>query len=347
MSRKRPQKGCEFCGGLRVWPTILKLSAGANRKAAVAYYGSDAFLRFAKGDVLVVDASDNAIATGQTSASVLQRALKRGARVFSVPNLHAKVMVFGRAAIIGSANYSIRSARELIEAILMTDQADVVRHVTKWIDELVAKGQKLDSGRIQRLLSLESKREPIRRSFRALAETHLVFFKEVMAGDIEKYHLRSSTAGTGGGARDLRIAPADVFQPLLSQVISESTARPRVTHGAVRSLVGRGRITETDVELWPPTNARPNELRITRFYEVPGWEVSEAEIKSAQNNGERLFYVLEMDVHGTVTAKVLTDRQLSLDNDIVARHLKRLKADTSEARSIVGAVDVLNNVRVP
>jgi hypothetical protein len=44
------------------------------------------------------------------------RFLKRGVEVHSVANLHAKVYVFGRRAIVGSANVSASSEQHLIEA---------------------------------------------------------------------------------------------------------------------------------------------------------------------------------------------------------------------------------------
>jgi hypothetical protein len=339
--------GCKFSAGKDVWPEILKFSGSQPKKAVVAYVGSDAFLRFGENDVLVVDASDVTVACGQTSASVLQRAMKRGARIFSVSRLHAKVMVFGNTAVVGSANISISSRQVLLETVLITQQSDVVQQIVSWVDDLARVGQEIDSERLRALLVLESQREPIKRSFRALAETHLVFFKEVKWGDIEKYKRQSSTAGTGGGARDLRISPADVFRPLLSQVISEPGPATGVTCGSVHSLVADGKMEETHIELWPPTSARPSEIRIARFYEVPGWAVTEAQFQSAQQRGEKLFYVLEMDVHGTVTAKVLGDIELCRGDANLAKHLKHLESEAGEGHSIIGAYDVLHNVSVP
>jgi hypothetical protein len=343
----RSQEIWKFLGGEKIWPEIVKLSVGRQKKAAVAYVGSDSFLRFGEGDTLVADASDESISFGRTSASVLQRAMNRGARIFSMPKLHAKVMLCGRNAVVGSANISIRSSRELIESVMITNHRKIVRELSNWIDDLAARSQEIDRGHLKRLLSLESQREPIRRSFDTLAETYLLFFKEVMSGDIEKYNRQSSTSGTGGGARDLRISPAKIFHPLLSKVISESSSRVGVTHGTVRSRVGRGKIIETDVMLWPPTQARPTEIRIARFYEVPGWALTKSRFQEAQRRNERLFYVLESDVHGTVTAKVLSDRELVASNPAVAQHLLSLKSENTDGHSIIGAVDVLNNVCAP
>lgn len=331
-----------------VWSTIHDLSSRfRTKKAAVAYISSDVILKFGDGDLLVVDASDSAVASGQTSASVIQRAVRRGARVVSVPELHAKVMVFDQTAVVGSPNVSLHSARYLIEAALVTAQGALVRQISQWIEDLGRTGQEVDDTLLRHLLSIESRRPPVRRAFRALTESHVVFFKQVMAGDIQKYNRRSSRAGTGGGARDLRLSPAPVFLPLLSQMLSEAGGEAGVTHGRVLSSVGAGRSSETIVELWPPTNARPNELRIARFYEVPGWAVRDEQFQRAVQRGERLFYVLEMDIHGTVTAKVMTDRQLSRDNEVINQHIENLASRGPHRRSIIGAVDVVRNVTVP
>jgi phosphatidylserine/phosphatidylglycerophosphate/cardiolipin synthase-like enzyme len=49
--------------------------------------------------------------------------IKRGVRVFSVANLHAKVFVLGRAAFIGSANVCKRSADSRIGAAVRLSEA--------------------------------------------------------------------------------------------------------------------------------------------------------------------------------------------------------------------------------
>lgn len=93
-----------------LWSDVGKL-ARKNRPAfaAFAYVSSDTHMKFAAGDVLVCDASDGANASSQTSARVLRDAVERGAEVFSSPGLHAKAMVLGRDAIVGSANMSASS----------------------------------------------------------------------------------------------------------------------------------------------------------------------------------------------------------------------------------------------
>lgn len=331
----------------QVWDRIESLSLACNRrKAAVSYVTSDSILKFSQADILVLDGSDDAVMQGHTSARVIQRAMNRGAVIYSIADLHAKVMLFDSTLVVGSANISVRSSRTLIEAVLLSSDQSAVERASAWIDELTAAGQLIDEVLLTRLIAIENERPPIRRTYRDLAETHIVFFKQVMPGDIEKYLTRSSTSGTGGGARDLRVSSASLFRPLLSQMISERGDDPRFTHGRVLSRLGEN-VSATDVELWRPTETRPNEVRISRFYEVPGWELTEDQFRESQNRGQMLFYVLEMDVHGTVTAKVLSDVQLSGSNSTIRDHVGNLRQRASARASIVGVVDVVRRIAVP
>jgi hypothetical protein len=102
---------------------------------AVAYFGVGAsrLLPLREGSTLVVDASERTVGAGQTCPKDLLVMLKRGVRVFSVPNLHAKVYVIGRSVYIGSANASNHSAKQLREAILYTTDPDVVAAARQFV----------------------------------------------------------------------------------------------------------------------------------------------------------------------------------------------------------------------
>jgi hypothetical protein len=83
-----------------IWTEIRKLSrSGQPKFAAIAYVTSDAYLRFGEGDILVCDASDTAIRSGQTAVEILRKARGRGATIYSSPGLHAKAIVLGRVAM--------------------------------------------------------------------------------------------------------------------------------------------------------------------------------------------------------------------------------------------------------
>jgi hypothetical protein len=99
-----------------LWDEISKLTQTSKRRqAAVAYVSSDSVIMFGEGDTLVVDASVDKIKGGLTAAKVLDKAFRRGAELFSCPNLHAKVYVFDGTAVIGFPNTSASSNDRLLE----------------------------------------------------------------------------------------------------------------------------------------------------------------------------------------------------------------------------------------
>lgn len=115
-----------------------------------------------EGDVLVTDASDHAIAAGHTSAYVLQNALTRRAQLYSLPGLHAKVMVLGDTAVIGSANISNSSAGGLVEAAWVTNASGAVGMAVALIAKLAAEAVPIDAAFLRRILKLEVKSSPSR-----------------------------------------------------------------------------------------------------------------------------------------------------------------------------------------
>ena len=123
-----------------IWKQLTR-AAKATRApslAAVAYFGKGAskLLPLCRNSRLIVDASELAVKSGQTCPAELSRLQKTGVRIFSVPNLHAKLFVFGRRLFIGSTNASNRSANTLIEAIVTTTDSDAVRAARKFVKDL-------------------------------------------------------------------------------------------------------------------------------------------------------------------------------------------------------------------
>ena len=79
-----------------VWKQIASLARACKRRsAALAYVSTDNYVSFKKGDILVCDASDAAIKSGETSAAILARYYKKGVQLYSRTSLHAKVLVMG------------------------------------------------------------------------------------------------------------------------------------------------------------------------------------------------------------------------------------------------------------
>ena len=138
-----------------VWPRLIRTRRKGRRGArvAVAYFGKGAarLLSLQKGSQLVVDASDNAVKSGLTCPNDLIVLLKKGVRIFSVANLHAKVYVFGTTALIGSANASRHSAT-LVEAMLLTTDRKIVEK-SKVFVQSIAKNE-LGPEQLRRLQKL-------------------------------------------------------------------------------------------------------------------------------------------------------------------------------------------------
>jgi hypothetical protein len=122
-----------------VWPEITRLaSRSAHRRAAVAYIGKGGFdlLPMSDGNLLVVDCTPASARAGATYPAEITRFLNAGVAVHYRDGLHAKAFVFGGTAVIGSANASNHSDRDLTEAVVVTTDVATVRSTRKFIDEL-------------------------------------------------------------------------------------------------------------------------------------------------------------------------------------------------------------------
>jgi hypothetical protein len=120
-----------------IWPQLTKAIGSSQQPCvvAVSYFGAGAsrLLPLPKNSRLVVDASERAVASGQTCPADLIKLVKRDVKVFSMPNLHAKVFVLGRAAYVGSANVSNRSASQLVETVIRTTEPGPLRAARKFV----------------------------------------------------------------------------------------------------------------------------------------------------------------------------------------------------------------------
>lgn len=138
-----------------LWSEIDRLAKRRGvRRAAVAYVSSDDGLAFRNGDTLIVNASDEAIRTGQTSAAVLRAAFDRRALLFSNPNLHAKVLIIGDRVIVGSANLSRSSRDHLHEVAIITDDPEMAGGATQFIEQLERESTRIDAAFIERILAI-------------------------------------------------------------------------------------------------------------------------------------------------------------------------------------------------
>ncbi len=111
--------------------------------------------------------------SGQTSPTVLERALERGAELYSCSGLHAKIMLFDQTAVVGSANISQSSATSLIEAALFADHPRTVATTRVLIEKLKEQAIRIDRPFLERIKQLPVNRQWQGRSSKKRADTDL------------------------------------------------------------------------------------------------------------------------------------------------------------------------------
>jgi len=138
-----------------LWKIVRQQALQAShRKAAIAYVTRD-LIGFQKGDLLIVNASAHTIASGETNASLLRSLQRKQVRLYHCADLHAKVLLLGEVAVIGSGNMSNSSADALVEAALMTNHASTVSGVASFIEQLAKQSEALTPSHIARLCKIK------------------------------------------------------------------------------------------------------------------------------------------------------------------------------------------------
>ena len=74
-------------------------------------------LRLKPDDVLVVSLTEKNSRNGSVCPAEIERLQKKGVKVYTTPDLHAKVMLCGRKTVVSSANLSQTSFEDLDEAV--------------------------------------------------------------------------------------------------------------------------------------------------------------------------------------------------------------------------------------
>ena len=92
-------------------------------------------------------------------------------------------------------------------------------------------------------------------------DVRLVIYKRIVEGDLSKFTATSNITQSGGGARDLRFSPAEEFFPVFRRMFAQDA------DGVLRGQFSWVNHAPTDAEIHPPTNSRPNEVRIGRIHE--------------------------------------------------------------------------------
>jgi PLD-like domain len=140
----------------QVWTKITDLvkEHPGECMAAISYFGSGGsqLLPLTEGSTLIINMSEQAVKAGLTNPSEIQRLLEKGVEVHTVKNLHAKIVVIGKTALVGSANASKNSKATLIEAVMKTDQPNAAKKCKDFINSL--KGELVTPEYARRLAKL-------------------------------------------------------------------------------------------------------------------------------------------------------------------------------------------------
>ena len=126
----------KFIAEKEVWQALRNaFGKGAKAAIAVAFLSKNSAsrMKLAKGSILVVNASDAALQTGQTCPAELRKYYRNGVNIYRRDDLHAKVFVVGKKAFVGSANVSASSERRLSEAMIQTDDPVVVASAREFV----------------------------------------------------------------------------------------------------------------------------------------------------------------------------------------------------------------------
>ena len=91
----------------------------------------------------------------------------------------------------------------------------------------------------------------------------IVLYKKIVPGDIRKFRAESNDADSGGGARDLRFSPANMFFPILKRIFPNEGANGKTYTG---TLLWENQ-PSTKVTIHAPTKSRANEVRIAKVHE--------------------------------------------------------------------------------
>jgi hypothetical protein len=137
-----------------LWAILSARSAGHRRIRAAIAYVTTPHLAFREGDLLVCDASDEAIKGGLTSASLLRSFFGQRAEVYSFDGLHAKVAIIDDEALIGSANLSENAGVGTCEAVLLTDDLQIVALIQGFIETVKHEAEPVNEEFLQRIEAL-------------------------------------------------------------------------------------------------------------------------------------------------------------------------------------------------
>ncbi len=129
----------KFLGNEDTWRELRAVSRHRSHPLFIAVpflgNGGGKLLSLKSGDVLVVALTKGNAINGSVCPAEIERLQAKGVPVFLAPRLHAKVLLCGQTAIVGSANLSQTSSTHLDEAAILTTNTSLLRHIRAWFKQ--------------------------------------------------------------------------------------------------------------------------------------------------------------------------------------------------------------------
>ena len=190
--------------GPKPWPRISALARSHTGSVAVPFIGQGAArqLPLRPGSVLVTRLDEASVKQGVVHPGEVLKYIRSGVEVHAHNALHAKVYVFGRRAVVGSANVSASSA-SLTEACLETADPVAVAAAREFVLKLrsVPVGPEM----VKALVPLFPEAKARAGNGRARnASGPRLFIVPVHESDWDEGMLRADSRGTERAARKLR-----------------------------------------------------------------------------------------------------------------------------------------------
>ncbi len=176
-----------------------------------------------------------------------------------------------------------------------------------------------------------------------------VLLQNIEEGDRLKFEARSNVSATGGGARDLRFRPESDFLPFFGRMFPHKRIETRTSKGVQSQIeVFSGTVTWSEaavdksatMEVWPATNARPNECRIARISSFGLYDL----IKSDPNGGRSVFMMFQQ-ANNTIRLYFTTETSLRTGN--WDPEIKKFAADWIDDGSKSAFLDLQRMERYP
>lgn len=137
---------------------ILKLSKLSKTcKVAIAYCGQDGYQFFPENHrpesiKFLIDTSTNTVKQGMTNPNGVERLLQIG-EVRSLERLHAKIIIFDKAALIGSINLSENSLNQY-QCCIEVNNANIVQGLNVWFNKYWKIAENINENKIRKLIKI-------------------------------------------------------------------------------------------------------------------------------------------------------------------------------------------------